>query len=80
MCNIHKTKYYSGIKINEILMYVATCMHLENICQLKRASHNRTNTAQLPLHEVPGIARFTVTQRRRRGSRAPGRRASEVTE
>lgn len=80
MRNINTTKYYSDIKINEILMYVATCMHLENTCQLKQASHNRTNTAQLHLHEVPGIARFTVTHRRRRGSRAPGRTASEVTE
>ena len=79
MYNIHTTRYYLDIKINEILMYVATWTHLENICQVKEARHNRTNTVQFHLYEVPGIAIFTVTARRRRRSRAPGR-TREVTE
>lgn len=62
----------SVLKRREILTCVTTRLNLEDVRQVRSASHKRTNPVGLHFYEVPGVATSVETESKKRGARDLG--------
>ena len=77
MWSSHITECYSALKIKEILIHGTTLLNLEDI-MLSEISQSQKDTVWIHLYEVPGIVKFTETERTVLASDWGGRENGEL--